>query len=185
MTLLFVRGYYAMGNTRKPLIAGLSSGFMVIFLSFVFLKIFNSFDMFRYFIESLLRLDNIPETAVLMLPLGYSLALIGNCVLLGVYFHRDFRDFYKAISKTSFQVFNASIIMGFVTYLGLNIFDDIFNLNKLVGIFSQGLFSGLIGIFVFILTLKLLKNKEIDEIWKTMHRKIWKVKPIAPDVPEL
>lgn len=185
MALLLVRGYYAMGKTRKPLFVGLLSGLMIIFFSFFLLKTFNNFPMFRYFIESLLRVDNISGTAVLMLPLGYSLALIGNCVLLGINFCKDFPDFFKATAKTLFQSFSASVIMGSVAYLGLNVFDDIFNLNKLVGIFSQGLFSGIIGIFALVLTLKLLKNREADEIWKTMHKKIWKAKPIAPDVPEL
>lgn len=185
MTLLFVRGYYAMGNTKKPLYAGLFSGFMIIFFSYGFIKIFNTFPMFQYFIESLLRVDNIQGTSVLMLPLGYSMALIINCVLLGIYFHNDFPDFSKAVTKTLFQTFSASVIMGFVAYLSLNIFDNIFNLNTLIGVFSQGLFSGLIGILALVLTLKLLKNKEIDEIWRTLHHKIWKAKPIAPDVPEL
>lgn len=185
MTLLFVRGYYAMGNTKKPLFAGLFSGAMMIFLSFFFIKTFNNFPIFRYFIESLLRVDNISGTAVLMLPLGYSLALIINCVLLGINFHKDFPNFSKSIARTLFQIFNASVIMGFVAYLGLNIFDNIFNLNTLIGIFSQGLFSGLIGIFALVLALKFLKNNEVDEIWKTMHKKIWKAKPIAPDIAEL
>lgn len=159
MVLLFVRGYYAMGNTRKPLFVGLFSGAMIIFFSFILLKAFNGIPIFRYFIESLLRVDNISGTAVLMLPLGYSLATIANCILLGTYFNKDFPDFIKAVTKTLFQNFSASVIMGFVAYLSLNIFDNIFNLNTFIGIFSQGLLSGLIGILSLILTLKLLKNK--------------------------
>lgn len=185
LTLLFVRGYYATGNTKKPLYVGLFSGLMIVFFSYGFIKIFNFFPMFQYFIESLLRIDGISGTSILMLPLGYSAALIVNCVLLGLYFNKDFPYFFRAITKTLFQTFSASVVMGFVAYLGLNIFDDIFNLNKLTGIFSQGLFSGLIAIFALILTLKVLKNKEADEIWKTMHKKIWKAKPIAPDISEL
>lgn len=185
LTLLFVRGYYAMGNTKKPLFAGLFSGVMIIFFAYFFIKIFNAFPIFRYFIESLLRVDGITGTAALMLPLGYSLALIVNCAILAINLHKDFPDYIKAVTATLFQSFSASIIMGFAAYLALNIFDKVFNLNKLIGIFSQGLFSGIIGIFALILTLKLLKNKEVDEIWKTMHKKIWKAQPIAPDAPEL
>lgn len=185
MSLLLVRGYYAMGNTKKPLFAGLFSGVMIILFSFILVMVFNNFPMFRYFIESLLRVENIPGTAVLMLPLGYSLALIVNVVFLGIYFYRDFPEFISVITKTLFQIFSASIIMGFVVYIGLNIFDNVFNINKLFGIFFQGLFSGLLGIFVIILILKILKNKEVDEIWITMHKKIWKAKPIAPGMPEL
>ena len=185
LVLLFVRGYYAMGNTKKPLIAGLLSGGMIIIFAFALIKIFNSFPMFQYFIESLLRVDNISGTAVLMLPLGYSLALIVNCVLLARDFHKDFPNFSSAIIPAMFQTFCASIIMGFVSYLCLGVLGGVFNLNKTIGIFSQGFISGLIGILALILTLKLLKNNEVNEIWKTMHKKIWKARPIAPDVPEL
>ena len=74
--------------------------------------------------------------------------------------------------------------MGFVTYKYLDIFDEIFNINTLFGIFMQGLFSGLIGIFCGIVLLKLLKNKEIDEVWSALHKKFWKAKVIGPD-PEV
>lgn len=185
MVLLLVRGYYAMGNTKKPLFVGLFSGGMIVFFSFAFIKIFNSFPMFQYFMESLFRVDNISGTVVLMLPLGYSLALIINCVFLGVGFHKDFPNFSKAIISTIFQTFCASIIMGFVSYLCLGVLDDVFNLNKSIGVFLQGFVSGIIGLVTLVITLKLLKNKEVDEIWKTMHKKIWKARPIAPDVSEL
>ncbi len=185
LLLLFIRGYYAMGNTKKPLYAGLFSGAMIVFFSYGFIKLFNAFPMFQYFIESLLRVGGIPGTVVLMLPLGYSLALIVNCVILAINLHKDFPDYIKAITNTLFQSFGASIIMGSVSYLCLNILDKVFNLNKLWGVFSQGLISGLIGLCSFILVLKLLKNYEIIEIWRTLHKKIWKVRPIAPDVPRL
>lgn len=185
MALLFIRGYYAMGNTKKPLFAGLFSGLMIIFFSYFFIKMFNIFPIFQYFIESLLRVDNISGTVVLMLPLGYSLALLVNCVILGINLHKDFPDYIKAITTTLFQVFCASIIMGFVSYVFLNILDNFLNINKFFGIFFQGLISGLIGLCAFILTLKLLKNNEVNEIWRTLHKKIWKAQPIAPDVAEL
>lgn len=185
MLLLLIRGYYAMGNTKKPLYAGLFSGVMIIIFSYGFIKIFSVFPMFQYFIESLLRVSDIPGTSVLMLPLGYSLALMLNCAILAINLHKDFPGYIKAIAPTLFQSFSASVIMGVVSYLCLNILDKIFNINTLLGIFSQGLVSGLIGIFVFILILKLLKNNEIVEVWKTLHKKIWKAQPIAPDVPRL
>ncbi|MDE1988465.1 MAG: oligosaccharide flippase family protein, partial [Patescibacteria group bacterium] len=185
LLLLFIRGYYAMGNTKKPLYAGLFSGALIVLFSYGLIKIFNGFPMLQYFIESLLRVGGIPGTVALMLPLGYSLALTVNCAILALNLHKDFPGYIKAISATLFQSFSASIIMGFVSYLCLNILDKVFNINKLWGIFSQGLISGLVGLLVFILILKLLKNRELNEIWKTLHKKIWKAQPIAPDVPNL
>lgn len=185
LTLLFIRGYYAMGNTKKPLLASLVSGFLIIFLSIMFTKVFVNYSTFKYFIESLFRVSDIAGTSVLMLPLGYTLALMFNCLLLWFWFGTEFKNFTSNISQTFFQSFSASVIMGAGTYMALNVFDNIFDLNTLAGIFFQGLFSGLVGIVCGIIILKLLKNKEIEEIWRTLHHKIWKAKPLPADVLEI
>ena len=83
--------------------------------------------------------------------------------------------------KTLFQSFSASVIMGFVSYLGLNLFDNIFNINKVAGIFMQGLCAGILGIIALIVILKLLKSIELEETIHTLHQKFWKVRPIIPD----
>jgi putative peptidoglycan lipid II flippase len=185
LILLFVRGNYAMGNTKRPLFIGLISGALIIGLSYFFTKLFASCLVFQYFIESLFRVNDISGTAVLMLPLGYTLAIFINCILLWIYFGKEFVGFTKALRNTLFHSFSASVIMGAVAYLGLNIFDNYFNLNKLHGIFLQGLLSGLLGIAVGIIILRLMKNKELQEIWTTLHHKIWKAKPLPADVVEI
>ena len=71
--------------------------------------------------------------------------------------------------------------MGFVVHRFLNIFDDIFDLNTFLGILAQGLLSGLIGIATGLLMLHLLKNKEIKEVWRSLHKKFWKTHVISSE----
>jgi len=59
LILLFVRGYYAGGNTKKPLIINLFSAVLIVIFAFGFLWLFKRLDFFRYFVESLLRVDNV------------------------------------------------------------------------------------------------------------------------------
>ena len=174
-----------MGNTKKPLVISSISGVLIIVLSFVFIKLFELCPQFQYFIGALFRVDDISGTSILMLPLGYTIAILINGLLLWIYFGREFVGFTKSLRTTLFHSFSASVIMGFAAYVGLNIFDDLFNLNKLYGIFLQGLFAGILGIIVGIVVLKLLKNKEIEEIWRTLHHKIWKAKPLVAEVTEI
>ncbi len=182
LVLVFVRGYYAKGNTRKSLIASIITGVISIGLSFFFAKIFYTLDTFRYFIEHLFRVDDLPGTEVLMLALGFSIAQIINCVLLWVWFEREYRGFSRPLLRVLFQSFSASVIMGFIAYIFLNIFDNIFNINKVFGIFMQGFLSGIIGIVVFVAVLKLLRSPELDETIATLHKKFWKARPIVPDI---
>ena len=153
--------------------------------AFGFLWLFKRLDFFRYFVESLLRVDNVAGAEVLMLPLGFSVAQLVNAAIYWFYFARRFPTFSPVVSRTFFEIFSTSVIMGFVAYRSLNVFDKIFDLNTLSGIFFQGFLSGLIGIAVGLVVLILLKNKEIKEVWATLHHKIWKAKIIAPEPESL
>jgi hypothetical protein len=68
------------------------------------------------------------------------------------------------------------MIMGMVSYGMLQILDDVFDLNTFLGIFAQGFFAGMTGIFAGILLLVFIKNEEIHTVWKTLHSKIWKAR---------
>lgn len=175
LELLFIRGYYASGNTKKPLIINVISSILTITLPYVFIKIFANYDGFRYFMESLFKVNDIPGSSVLMLPLGYSIGTLVNMVVLWISFTRDFKVSFRSVFRTFRQSLSAGVMMGFVSYLFLNLFSRVFETTTLVGIFLQAFCSGLIGIATGILILRLLKNVEIKEILKVIPNKF--VKP--------
>ena len=181
LSLLFVRGYYATGNTRTPLVVNLLGAILVVVFSVALLKLFNIFPTFRFFMEALLRVEGIEGTAILMLPLGYSLALFLNVVAFWFLFQRDFSSLWGAVSQTVLHSFGAAVLMGFVTHRLLSVFDNIFDIHTFIGIFLQGLLSGLLGIIVGIVLLFLLRNKEIREISSALHHKFWKSTVVAPE----
>jgi len=185
LVLLFVRGYYAAGNTKKPLVLNLISATLVVLFSFGLIKLFASNSTLQYFVESLLRVEDIEGTSILMLPLGYSFALLINATAFWIMFQKDFKSFSKSLSKTFFQSLSAAILMGFVAHTFLRVFDDLFDIDTFWGIFSQGLFAGIVGIATGILMLVLLGNDEIKEVWKSLHSKFWRVDTIAPEQEEL
>jgi len=180
LILLFVRGYYAASNTKKPLYINMFSSVFIIVFAMLFLKLFYANELFQRFIEALLRVQNISGTAVLMLPFAFTIGILLNVSLLWIVFERDFGKMGHVIFKTLFQTLGASLIMGYVSYEMLRVFDNVFDLSTLPGIFLQGLCAGLVGIFVGIVILVLLKNEETRVIWKTLHSKIWKAETIVP-----
>ncbi len=181
LIILFVRGYYAAGLTRRPLVVNLVFTALEIIFVYGFLWLFDNALMFRYFIENLLRVNDVPGTAILMLPLGYSLGVILNFFALWVLFKKDFlKGDGINLRQTFFQVFSASFIMGAVAYVFLGIFDDIFSINTLGGILGQGLFSGVIGILVGISLLYLMKNKELADVTAAFRKRFWKTQTFTP-----
>lgn len=185
LILLFVRAYYAAGNTKTPVLVNVVSSFFIIVLAYALIRAFEAMPLFRYFMESLLRVSDARESIVIMLPFAYSVGMIGNALALFVLFKNDFSGMPSFLRRTFMHSFLAGVSMGFIAYLFLGFFSGIFNINTFWGIFLQGLLSGAIGITAGIFLLKLMKNREVEEIGTALHSKFWKARAIAPDKEEL
>ncbi len=185
MITLLSRSYYATGNTKRPLIVNLICSVLIIILSYVFIHLFENWIFFRYFIESLLKVGDIPGTEVLMLPLAYSIGTILNFILHWIFVKKDFMPDESFITKTFFQSLGASFFLGLVAYLSLNILSPIFGTTTFWGVFLQGFISGLLGILAAIVVLYLLKSEELKGITQTLSTKFWRAKIIAPQQEEL
>src|SRR3989344_1638601 len=184
LVLLFVRGYYAAGNTRTPLyVNGISSLLIIVFALF-FSHLFAASPLWRFFFESLLRVSDLPGTSILMLPLAYSLASIINVLVFVFLFQKHFERFSKSLTKTFLESLSASVIAGFVAYEFLEIFGSLFNINRFWGIFGQGFIAGLLGIAAGAAILFLLGNEEIREVWGSLRRKFWRTEAISPENPD-
>lgn len=181
LVALFVRAYYSQGKTWTPLVMNVLSAILIIVGSFGLVRLFEGSMFFRNFIESILKVSDLSGTAVLMLPLGFSIGVIVNLVIHWVGFSREYKAFTPAVFRTLFEVFSASIIMGFVTYQGLAVLDKVFNINTLYGIFLQGFLAGVVGIFVGIFVLFILGSKELSEAVDAFRKKIWRAKIVVPD----
>ena len=178
LTLLFVRAYYAAGNTKKPFIAKGINALLTVVLGYGFMVLYSHSLFFKNLLETILRVKDIPGTIVLTLPLGWSIGEFFNAAVLWIVFQKDFKGFSKEVLKTFFQIFTASLVMGVVTYNLLNVFDNVFNLTTIFGVFMQGFTSGICGIIAMIVVLFFLRSEELREVWGTLHKKIWK--PATP-----
>ncbi len=187
LELLFIRGYYAAGRTAKPLFINLISSVATVGFPFLLMKVFTYSDQFRYFIESLFKVGDVPGSVVLMLPLGYTLGTLINGVAFWFMFQKDFGKFGKGVLLALWQSIQAAIFGGFVAYIGLNMFSGIFDPNTVMGIFLQGFFAGIMGIAASVAVFLILGNSEIVEVWKALKQKIVPGKIIVsePDTIEV
>lgn len=182
---LFVRGFYAAGDTKKPLVINLVSGVLILIFSFYFLHIFETNETFRGFFESLFRVSGIPGTQILMLPLAFSLGAIINMTLIWKAFKREFRDEYVSLRKNFFQSLSGALIIGITSYFFLQVFADVFDLDTFMGIFLQGLCAGVGGLIAGGLFYSFVNNREFVELRDTLTRKLFAKKPVQPDQGEL
>lgn len=179
LNLLFVRAYYAMGNTRTPLVVNVTSALGIVLCGFMLIWAFDHLLVFRYFLEAILRVEDLPGTDVLMLPLAYSLGMLANMTLYLIMFRKDFPEFLHILKRTVLHSFTASILMGYVAYHGLQVFERFLNTDTTLGIFLQGAISGACGIIALVFVLRLMDNREVLEIGRSLRRRFWKARPIV------
>ncbi|PJE73579.1 MAG: hypothetical protein COV02_01765 [Candidatus Terrybacteria bacterium CG10_big_fil_rev_8_21_14_0_10_41_10] len=179
--LLFTRAFYAAGKTWKPVVINLVSTVFIIIASFFSLKFFGVFASHEAVIKEALRVGDVSSSGVLALPVTFSIGMILNVILLLIIFQKEFGSICQLLAKTFFQVIFSSFALAVVSYLSLNIFDDIFDINTFLGIFSQGVLAAAFGFAAWYLVLKSMKSNELEEIAKSLRQKFWKTKVIAPE----
>lgn len=185
LILLFVRGYYSAGQTKKPLIINVASSVVTVALAFWFVFTYQSNPALSGFFENILRVEGGLDSMILMLPLAFSVGQIFNVILLWIYFEKSFPGFSKTLMRPFSQSLFASFIAGYVSYAMLQIFDNILDVETLLGIFSQGFFAGMIGLIVGAMILFAMKNREISEVARTLHHRIWGARAITTGQEEL
>jgi peptidoglycan biosynthesis protein MviN/MurJ (putative lipid II flippase) len=186
LVLLFVRGYYAAGNTKKPLFVNVFSSVMVIVFAEILITLFKNYPNTLTYLEGILRVTNVPGTIMLALPLAYAMGSLLNFFLIWTLFKKDFLSINKInLTKTFFQSAIGAIVMGVVAYLLLGLLDGVFNINTGKGIFLQGFVSGIVGIASGVLVLYIMKNKELFDIAHALSNKFWRNRVVAPEQSDL
>lgn len=186
LVLLFVRGYYASGNTKKPLLINAFSSIMIIVFAKLLIYLFENSPEILSSLEVILRVKDVPGTMMLSLPLAYALGSILNFFLIWYLFKKDFLGGKKInLSNTFMEGCLGAIILGLATYFSLNIFDDVLRVDTGWGIFLQGFISGIIGIFFGIVTLLILKNKELLALIKVIKNRFWHDRVVVPEQTDL
>jgi putative peptidoglycan lipid II flippase len=182
--LLFMRGFYSAGFTKKPFFINLVATLMTFAVTYGLVELFYHSATFSYFIGALLKVDDLGNGVMLMLPLGFTIGTILNGIFLWVAFEREFPGYSRGLWRTLFEGLGASVIMGGVAYAGLNFFAHFFPLDTFLHILLQGTFAGLLGLGAGGVILILLKSQELSSMVAALRGKFWKTKVIATD-PEI
>ena len=186
LILLLVRGYYACGQTRKPLIINSLSSILIVLLALVLFPLIDHSVLFGEWLKHLWRVADLPATEILILPLAFSIGSLLNLGILWRSFRRDFGSFPPLLSKSFWQTAAAALAAAAATYLLLQLLAPVFNQATFWGIFNQGLLAGLGGLLIDFLILRWFNNEEMIEISRSLQRQFWRrAKPILPPPADL
>ena len=156
------RAFFSFKDTKTPTLIAVAGVSLNIFLSFYLTGILKSSSSLGNFIIRIFDLQGINDVSVTGLSLAFSIAVIFQVILLLVFFYRKIGDFRIREILYSFEKILIAIIFGGIfTYLTLYFVGNLVNMQTFLGVFTQGVSAGLIGVLIYLLLSLVLKSPEL------------------------
>lgn len=158
LVLLLIRGFFAFEDTTTPFILGIFD---------TLIRVFGAYFLSRYF-------------GVAGMAAGFASGCVVYVILLWFFLRKRAGALdHKKIFSSATKIIAASLTAALFAYGTLRIFADLVNMRTLLGVFTQGLVAGLVGILIYVVSSFLLRSEEMFSFWQVItHRLPWsKVAP--------
>lgn len=177
--LLASRAFYAARKSWNPfIIQGI--GFCVSVIgAYSMLALSERVPLFTYFIEALLRIEDIPGSSVVFIALGATLGQVAMGIAALVTLREVAPHVAKNLLRPLAEGTGAGIMGGFAAYGVLSVLGNIAALTTLMAVFTQGLLAGMVGLAVSASVLILLENREFKDLYESL-RKMTLSKALTP-----
>ncbi len=176
-----VRAFYSAHDTRRPLYINIFSSTMLVVLALGLSRAFTTIPAFRDFVESALRVEGLPGTEVLMLPLAYSLGTLFNAWMQWFNLKRFYVKTTGAITRAIVQNGVAAIALGLASYLTLQIVAQVTGVPTFWTVFFEAFVSASVGVIVAVIVLVLFKNEQLAYLYSALKQKFWKTDLVHPE----
>lgn len=161
--LVFSRAYYAAQKDTVPVLVNVGTALGAAILAYLAFVLFESVPTSAYFIENLFRIEHIPGSVTVMVALGYSGAVTLGALTFAILFARDF-GFERQVVHTLGCSFAASVIGAAAAYGTLQVFGPLLPTDTFVGILTQGVSAGIVGLVAWAGALLVLRSHEFAEV---------------------
>jgi putative peptidoglycan lipid II flippase len=180
VVLLASRAFYAADRSWNPLL--LQAAGLVCSLGLALLGLFlaNDFPTFRYFVESLMRVEDVPHTGVLFIALGGAVGQLLMGALALITLNQVAPGVSRGLIRPMLEGIGAAIIGGAAAYGALTFMGNIAPLTTLLSVLAQGVTAGMVGLIAAAAVLVLLENKEFRDVFDALRRITSAKKNLAP-----
>lgn len=179
IVLLASRAFYAARRSWNPLI--IQAGGLAVSLvgAIGMLMAADASSEMRYFIDALLRIDDLAGSRVVFIALGATLGQLFMGALALITLHQVAPGVARSLMRPMLEGAGAGIVGGFSAYGVLALLGNIAPLSNLGSVFTQGLLAGMVGLAVSASVLILLENREFRDLYESL-RKMTSSKALAP-----
>lgn len=160
LTPLLARSFYAYQDTKTPFWVGLGSVILNIVLCY-------------FFVGSDLLLSTF--SPVVALVLAFSLSQIFQCLMLWILLRMKISSLHEFdILASVFKTSMAAFTLGLSAHLMKYLIEPLTGTQTFVGIFLQGVISGIVGIGFFILVCIILRSDELHSLLLALKRHLFR-----------
>jgi putative peptidoglycan lipid II flippase len=174
---LFARAFYALQNSKIPFMVGIISEIITLALALLFINIKHTIFITLPFQLTI----SLPLFGVNGLALASTLGTIINAILLFVFLRKKIGNLKEEhFFSFTYRLIIAGIIMGITIQILKYPVSRIVDMDRWWGILIHGLFTGIIGLFIYGLCCFLLKIKEINSLYEGLKIRWSALRSILP-----
>lgn len=170
LVLLASRAFYAAKRSWNPLIIQLVALVLSVGGAVGMLTLANVFPEVRYFVEVLLRVEDVPGTGVLFIALGAMLGQVAAGIIAMVTLRDVAPGVAASVVRPAFEGAAAAILGGAAAYGVLSYLGNIAPLTTLFYVFTEAVIAGMVGLMVAAAVLALLANKEFRDLTDSLRK---------------
>lgn len=170
LVLLFSRALYAVRQSWRPLFYQAVGGVLTVVFALAFLAMPDA--AFPASLASLLKVADVPGTAVLLIALAATLGQIFLAVLSLMALRSVSPGLSRTLTRPLVDGSIAALAGGAAAYAMLMLEGGIAPLTTLMSVFLQGLVAGLVGLLFSALALYFVENEEFRIVTSALFRLI-------------
>ena len=163
LIFLISRAFYANKNTAIPALVSIFSVLILAPLAYGFVWLLRFPNAFSYFVQYLIRIDNMQNLAVIGLPLAIAIDVILQFALLLIFLKFKIKEIkYKNLFKFFIKVLLATILAMIVAYIVRQIFGGFLGSSRFIILFLQTAIAGGLGFLSYMIVGHFMKFPEIE-----------------------
>ncbi len=175
--ILLIRGFYALGNTRLPLVITMATSAGTVGMAWVMTRALEGTSPVRTAIAVLFRVQDMPHIAVLGMGLAFSVGVVINALLLWVLLVRSAEHMFGAgftwRKKELALIACAALSAGCVAYGVRASFSQTLPLITFVRVMVQGVVAAGTGFGVYWAILSFFGNEDVRALRKSVTRRLF------------
>ena len=165
------KAFFALKDTKTPVVVGIVYMILTIVFCFWFSGLLQTENSFSNFWIDFLRLHNIPDIAVIGLPLGFSLAILIQLFLLFLLLYKKLGSFdFKNIWVSARKALFASLVMAVIGYFVRQEVGEIISMETFFGVLIQTVATATLALFTYFAIMHVLKSPELKIVTKAIFK---------------